>query len=44
MALRRVYGGSIGGTIAKTLALGLVYLCFFGAGMVVLVLYGFYTT
>jgi Protein of unknown function (DUF3667) len=44
MALRRVYGGSIGATIAKTLALGLVYLCFFGAGMVALVLYGFYTT
>lgn len=44
MALRRVYGGSIGGTIAKTLALGLVYLCFFGAGMVALVLYGFYTS
>lgn len=44
VALRRVYGGSIGGTIAKTLALGVVYLCFFGAGMVALVLYGFYTT
>lgn len=44
MALRRVYGGSLGGTIAKTLALGLVYLVFFGAGMVALVLYGFYTT
>lgn len=44
LALRRVYGGSLGGTIAKSLALGLLYLCFFGAGMVALVLYGFYTT
>lgn len=44
MALRRVYGGSIPRTLAKALALGLVYLCFFGAGMAVLALYGFYTS
>jgi hypothetical protein len=43
-ALRRVYGGTIGQTVAKTVALGLVYLGFFGVGMVALVTYGFYTS
>ena len=43
-SLRKVYGGTIGRTIAKALALGLVYLCFFGAGMIALTIFGFLTT
>jgi hypothetical protein len=39
-----VYGGTLGRTLAKATALGLVYLCFFGAGMIALALYGFLTT
>jgi hypothetical protein len=42
-ALRRVYGGSWPGTLAKAAGLGLVYLVFFGAGMIALALYGFMT-
>ena len=42
-ALRRVYGGSWAGTLAKATGLGVVYLVFFVAGMVVLALYGFMT-
>lgn len=43
-ALRRVYGGTMGRTIAKAMALGVVYLCFFLTGMIALTMYGFLTT
>ena len=42
-ALRRVYGGSWASTLAKATSLGVVYLVFFGAGMIALALYGFMT-
>ncbi len=43
IALRRVYGGSWPGTLAKAAGLAVVYLVCFGAGMIALALYGFMT-
>lgn len=42
-ALRQVYGGTVGRTLAKAVTLGLVYFGFFALGMGALVVYGFLT-